>query len=611
MKKFEQFLKGKYVTYRTKKGTMVKRYDPRSKKKKESGGLLDVLLDFFGMKDKKKAEQTVKKVFEENKKDLNISYAVFQNYLGEYLKNKEKWDKKFSSTSKKKKEKLGDSKKEKSKIKPKKAGKKILSYNTALMKKIAGIVNQDMKDYIKDNKESKESDIIDIREPDKLTDNQIYSLVKESAKMSEKKLKRNGDLINQQIEMEKKNKNRPEILKKLDLMGTVYRVAQLEKDNKMSKEEVVNLVEVGAELNREKETENNKEKTKEKPSKEKSITPLNWSKPIKTFNDLERMIAGSKNIEEAIYEIKQKRNLSPEITSKFGEFMKKNNYKAIETIKDIYDNGTGEELKSLENLENVKNFLLSSNWNKTKIENFIDDIFQWSQTVSEKLKKYIEKQDKTKKQFLNEVLKEKENLKKDKKRQRQIKFNEKLKKENPHLKLESIIPTEPVKMKNITNSNVKSSFNADQLMKTKDYFTDARVAIKGKPNFKNFKEGRFSARGEEQKERINEQLKNEIFKDVEKNNKTKAKYVKTIDGGSGDFIKHIYKTKNGEYVAISDRLYRSAQFLINNKNDFIPKEIKVDGNDPTHPIGIYKKDKLKGVIMPVKINQTEEEQYNL
>jgi Rps23 Pro-64 3,4-dihydroxylase Tpa1-like proline 4-hydroxylase len=104
---------------------------------------------------------------------------------------------------------------------------------------------------LKDRKEKMaDSPMGDYRNPNSLTDDQVHTNVMEAAKMSMSQLEKNSDAVNKQIAIEKRKKNRPDVLKKLDFVGSVYRVAQLHKDKNMSKEEIVNLIDTGAELNR-------------------------------------------------------------------------------------------------------------------------------------------------------------------------------------------------------------------------------------------------------------------------------------------------------------------------------------------------------------------------
>lgn len=87
------------------------------------------------------------------------------------------------------------------------------------------------------------------RNPDTLSDDQIHADVLEAAKMPQKQLEKNADIVNQQIKMAEKQ-GKKDAIKRLEYMGATYRVAQLHKDKKMSKDEIVGLVDNGADLNR-------------------------------------------------------------------------------------------------------------------------------------------------------------------------------------------------------------------------------------------------------------------------------------------------------------------------------------------------------------------------
>lgn len=84
----------KYISKKKVKGKWEYTSDTKESK---SGGVIDAILSFFGVKDKKQAQEKAKEIYTENKSSLGgIDFKTFTNYLGEYLANKDKWDKKLS-----------------------------------------------------------------------------------------------------------------------------------------------------------------------------------------------------------------------------------------------------------------------------------------------------------------------------------------------------------------------------------------------------------------------------------------------------------------------------------------------------------------------------------
>lgn len=68
---------------------------------KKSGGLLQGIMNFFGIKDEKKAQEKVKSEYESHRKELTgVSIDSFTDHLNEYLSNKDKWDKRLSGEKK-------------------------------------------------------------------------------------------------------------------------------------------------------------------------------------------------------------------------------------------------------------------------------------------------------------------------------------------------------------------------------------------------------------------------------------------------------------------------------------------------------------------------------
>lgn len=111
-------------------------------------------------------------------------------------------------------------------------------------------------------KETSEKKTIDYNNPNSLTDVQIFNHIKDVSKMPMKQLDKNADLVSHQLNMAEKQGKSERIIKKLEFMGAVYRVASLYKnDKKMSKEDIISLVDTGADLNR-KNSDEKKEKAK-------------------------------------------------------------------------------------------------------------------------------------------------------------------------------------------------------------------------------------------------------------------------------------------------------------------------------------------------------------
>ncbi|MFX0132965.1 MAG: DUF6496 domain-containing protein [Candidatus Hodarchaeota archaeon] len=68
---------------------------------KKSSGLLQGIMNFFGIKDEKKAQEKVKSEYESHRKELTgVSLGSFTEHLNEYLSNKDKWDKRLSGDKK-------------------------------------------------------------------------------------------------------------------------------------------------------------------------------------------------------------------------------------------------------------------------------------------------------------------------------------------------------------------------------------------------------------------------------------------------------------------------------------------------------------------------------
>lgn len=87
-----------------------------------------------------------------------------------------------------------------------------------------------------------------INKPETLTDSQIYENVRDASLLDPKKLQRNVSLIDIQIAMAEKQ-GKANALRKLEVKGTMYRVAQLlQSDKSMTKDDVASLVRHGAEL---------------------------------------------------------------------------------------------------------------------------------------------------------------------------------------------------------------------------------------------------------------------------------------------------------------------------------------------------------------------------
>lgn len=103
-------------------------------------------------------------------------------------------------------------------------------------------------------KENKEEiilyDLGNYRKPNTLSDDQVYANVLEAAKIPQKKLEKNEAIIFEQLEMAREQNKDEDIIEKLDFWGVIYRVAQFHKDKKMDKDEIILLVDIGADLTR-------------------------------------------------------------------------------------------------------------------------------------------------------------------------------------------------------------------------------------------------------------------------------------------------------------------------------------------------------------------------
>lgn len=87
-----------------------------------------------------------------------------------------------------------------------------------------------------------------INKPETLTDSQIFENVRDASLLDSKKLQKNVSLIDIQIAMAEKQ-GKVNALRKLEVKGTIYRVAQLlQSDKSMTKDDVASLVRHGADL---------------------------------------------------------------------------------------------------------------------------------------------------------------------------------------------------------------------------------------------------------------------------------------------------------------------------------------------------------------------------
>jgi hypothetical protein len=114
----------------------------------------------------------------------------------------------------------------------------------------------------------KKDDFGNINQPNSLTDDQIHAHVKTAMKLGMKTLERNADLVAQQVKMAEAKKKGEDTMQRLNFMGAVYRVAQLAlSDKSMGKDDIVSLVDTGADLQRHASSEKGGEDS-EKYSKE-------------------------------------------------------------------------------------------------------------------------------------------------------------------------------------------------------------------------------------------------------------------------------------------------------------------------------------------------------
>jgi hypothetical protein len=242
------------------KGKKEEKPEKDKKKVKEKTGFAAAwssLSDFFGITNDNKLRKKIGEIYSSNEDKLSgLDVSNFAYYANEYLSNKDKWDKKFAG----KKSTVGKDKKtgkviKKVAAKDKTAAPGKAKWDTSLMKKVAGVIGGEG--------EKESADLGDINKPNELTDDQIFAQVSEASKLPQKKLEKNADLVSQQIKIEKDGKNREDKIKKLEFMRAVYRTAEMHKDDKMSKEEAVSLVEVGAELDRKPEKEGGKTPSEE------------------------------------------------------------------------------------------------------------------------------------------------------------------------------------------------------------------------------------------------------------------------------------------------------------------------------------------------------------
>jgi len=94
-------MKGKKDIHKLVKKTVVAKdgrvmtvyIDPNKGKKRS---LLDILLEFFGLKHKEQVEVRIKEDYEKHGKDLNIDYKEWKRHISEYFANKSHWDEYFS-----------------------------------------------------------------------------------------------------------------------------------------------------------------------------------------------------------------------------------------------------------------------------------------------------------------------------------------------------------------------------------------------------------------------------------------------------------------------------------------------------------------------------------
>ena len=114
------------------------------KPKKEKGSVLSSIMSFFNLKDQKQAREKVNSLYSSNKDKLSgLDKNTFSSYMGEYLSNKDKWDKKFSGKSTYTKDKkTGKVTKKKAPGAAAPGGKQ--KWDTSLMKKVAGVVGGEM-----------------------------------------------------------------------------------------------------------------------------------------------------------------------------------------------------------------------------------------------------------------------------------------------------------------------------------------------------------------------------------------------------------------------------------------------------------------------------------
>jgi hypothetical protein len=224
---------------------------PEQKESTDHVSIWSGIMNFFGLQDEDSADRKVHSEFEKHKdKFEGLTVESFTDYLSEYLTHKEKWDARINKTKGEKKQ--STSKKEAG---PKKSntalsgGKK---YNMFVMRTIAGIYGgkKEIKEPEKE-KYSSSDNLGSIQHPTEMTDEQVYNNVKESMKLGMKKLEKNDNIIQQEYELaEKKNMNQ-KVLDKLSLMGAINRVAQLAlSDKKMTKEEIISLVDTGSDVKR-------------------------------------------------------------------------------------------------------------------------------------------------------------------------------------------------------------------------------------------------------------------------------------------------------------------------------------------------------------------------
>lgn len=142
-------------------------------KKEKKTGWLDKFANFFGIKDRELAVQKINIDYDNNqiKEKYNVSLDSWKNHIGEYFKNKEKWDKFFSGKKEKKKISKKNDKKDGKKDSKKDSKKERVSKGIKLsvMKEIFGIyggkiektiekekTKEEIPETIKDDKETKE-----------------------------------------------------------------------------------------------------------------------------------------------------------------------------------------------------------------------------------------------------------------------------------------------------------------------------------------------------------------------------------------------------------------------------------------------------------------------